>query len=38
MEHNDWKKFIEMLQYARTFIEMGLSIDKNPLKDVKIFL
>ena len=38
MKLNDSKKFIEMLQGARAFIEVGLSIDKNPPKDVRIFL
>jgi hypothetical protein len=38
MEFKDSKKFIEMLQNTRAFVEMGLSIDKNPPKDVKTFL
>lgn len=38
MELNDSKKFIEMLQHTRAFVEMGLSIDKNPPKDVKTLL
>lgn len=38
MEFNDSKKFIEMLQDTRAFVEVGLSIDKNPPKEVKIFL
>lgn len=38
MELNDSKKFIEMLQHTRAFVEMGLSVDKNPPKDVKTFL
>lgn len=38
MKLNDSKKFIEMLQHARAFVEMGLSIDKNPPKDVETLL
>ena len=38
MKLNDSKKFIEMLQHARVFVEMGLSIDKNPPKDVGTLL
>jgi len=32
MEFNDSKKFIEMLQHARAFVEMGLSIVSRQLK------
>lgn len=38
MEFKDSKKFVELLQHTRGFIERGLLIDKNPPKDIIIFL
>lgn len=38
MEFKDSKKFLELLQQIRGFIEKGLLIDKNPPKDIIIFL
>lgn len=38
MKFKGSQDFIEMLQFTREFIEEGLLIDKNPPKDVPIFL
>ena len=38
MQFDESNSFVEMLQFTREFIEGGLLIDKNPPKDVLLFL